>query len=65
MKHVHVLTALLCCLLCSGLQAKPSVRTERLLKEGWRFTRQDDASFSGLCDYSGLQQVTVPHDWAI
>ncbi|MCR5714362.1 MAG: DUF4982 domain-containing protein [Bacteroidales bacterium] len=65
MKHVHVLTALLCCLLWSGLQAKPAVRTEQLLKEGWRFTRQDDASFSGISDDSGWQQVTVPHDWAI
>ena len=42
------------------------VRTETLLEKGWKFTREDDSSFSGAdFDDSGWQSVTVPHDWAI
>lgn len=42
------------------------VRTERLLEKGWKFTREDNATFSATeCDDSKWQSVTVPHDWAI
>ena len=41
-------------------------RTERLLEKGWKFTREDNATFSATeCDDSKWQSVTVPHDWAI
>ncbi len=41
-------------------------RHEMLLKEGWRFTRNDDpAAVASDYDDSGWQKVTVPHDWAI
>lgn len=36
------------------------------LREGWRFTREDDASFSRIgYDDAKWQSVVVPHDWAI
>ena len=42
------------------------VRTEHLLEKGWKFTREDNATFSATeCDDSKWQSVTVPHDWAI
>lgn len=42
------------------------VRTEQLLERGWRFTREDDASFSEVeYDDSAWREVIVPHDWAI
>ncbi|MBR1406286.1 MAG: DUF4982 domain-containing protein [Bacteroidales bacterium] len=40
-------------------------RQETLLEKGWKFTRED-GDFSGVvCNDSGWQRVTVPHDWAI
>lgn len=42
---------------CVSLQTITAQRTERLLKEGWRFTRDTDTT--------QWQNVTVPHDWAI
>lgn len=36
------------------------------LREGWKFTREDSPSFSGVgYDDSKWQSVVVPHDWAI
>lgn len=41
-------------------------RTAVLLDEGWKFTREDDASFKEK-NYNDKkwQDVTIPHDWAI
>lgn len=41
-------------------------RTHKLLKEDWRFTRQDDPN-SMLPEYNDKkwQSVAIPHDWAI
>ena len=43
-----------------------SVRSERLLEKGWRFTRDDNPEFAAR-DFNDAawQTVTVPHDWAI
>lgn len=47
----------------TGLWAQ---RTEQQLKEGWRFTRQDDpTSMLPKFNDSKWQRVTIPHDWAI
>ncbi len=55
---------LLALLLPVGLNAQ--VRTTQTLEEGWKFTRNDDASYSATqCDDQKWQSVTVPHDWAI
>ena len=45
-------------------------RTERLLEDGWRFSREvpenGELKFvTPAYDDSGWQQVSVPHDWAI
>lgn len=46
--------------------AEAQVRSEQLLEQGWRFTRDDSPTFSLVeCDDSAWQQVTIPHDWAI
>ncbi|MBO8468100.1 MAG: beta-galactosidase, partial [Bacteroidetes bacterium] len=46
------------------MSAQP--RTEALLEKGWKFTRDDDKSYSAVqYDDSQWQNVTVPHDWAI
>lgn len=48
------------------LAANAQVRSERLLENGWKFTREDAAEFSKTgFDDSTWQDVTVPHDWAI
>ncbi len=42
------------------------VRNEILLDKGWKFTREDNESFSNPAyDDTKWQSVTVPHDWAI
>lgn len=42
------------------------VRNEILLKEGWKFTREDNLEFTvPAFDDHTWQSVTVPHDWAI
>ena len=63
MKRRFACTLALCAALSHQLQAQ---RSELLLEKGWRFTRQDQASFS-TPDYndSKWSRVTVPHDWAI
>ena len=49
-----------------SIVAEAQTRSEQLLEKGWRFTRDDVATFSSVdCDDSKWQQVTVPHDWAI
>ena len=62
MKRLSACTLALCAALSHQLQAQ---RSELLLEKGWRFTRQDQASFS-TPDYndSKWSRVTVPHDWA-
>ena len=41
-------------------------RTEVMLEEGWRFTREDDSRSAEVrFDDSDWQIVRVPHDWAI
>ena len=55
-------------LLTHALQAQN--RTERLLEDGWRFTREvpvnDEMKFvTAGYDDGDWQQVRVPHDWAI
>lgn len=46
------------------LMASP--RTTYLLRDGWRFTRTDDAEYANTdIDASHWEQVCVPHDWAI
>ncbi|MBB2147619.1 glycoside hydrolase family 2 TIM barrel-domain containing protein [Pedobacter gandavensis] len=41
-------------------------RSELLLEENWRFTREDQEGFTSVnYNDSKWQQVTVPHDWAI
>lgn len=43
-----------------------SVRMEKLLTDGWLFSREDNAGMEGISfDDTGWQSVTVPHDWAI
>ena len=53
-----------CC--AAVISENESVREERLLCDGWRFTREDSMSFA-RCDFddSSWESVTVPHDWAI
>ena len=42
------------------------VRVERLLEEGWKFTREDSTVFRDKeYDDDAWQSVRVPHDWAI
>lgn len=42
------------------------IRNEVLLKEGWKFTRDDNPEFIDPdFDDRAWQSVTVPHDWAI
>jgi len=56
-----VLVALLCC-----LHTMADGRHVQTFKEGWKFTRTDDAAASqAVYDDSRWQSVTVPHDWAI
>ncbi len=57
-------------ILCAALLALPfslwAQRSERTLEKGWKFTRDDNPSFSTPSfDDSKWQNVTVPHDWAI
>ncbi len=57
-------------ILCAALLAMPfslwAQRSERTLEKGWKFTREDNATFSSPSfDDSKWQNVTVPHDWAI
>ena len=60
------LTALTCCSLVAAQAQVQSVRSERLLDKGWRFTKGDVAE-AATVDYNDerWQQVVVPHDWAI
>lgn len=53
-------------LLLSPMMVFAAPRTETLLEKGWRFTREDNSSFS-TTDFvdNNWQQVRVPHDWAI
>ncbi len=57
-------------ILCAALLALPfslwAQRSERTLEKGWKFTRDDNPSFSSPSfDDSKWQNVTIPHDWAI
>jgi len=60
------LIALTCCSLVTAQAQVQSVRSERLLDKGWRFTKGDVAE-AATVDYNDekWQQVVVPHDWAI
>nr|WP_320058870.1 DUF4982 domain-containing protein [uncultured Bacteroides sp.] len=60
------LIALTCCSLVAAQAQVQSVRSERLLDKGWRFTKGDVAE-AATVDYNDekWQQVVVPHDWAI
>lgn len=41
-------------------------RSHIILEKGWKFTRQDDSTFSqSSMNDKNWQGVTVPHDWAI
>lgn len=60
MKKLLLMLALL------PLAALAQPRTERLLEQGWLFTREDAPEFArNDFDDSSWQAVTVPHDWAI
>ncbi len=66
MKFIRLTSAILSMALAlpQFLCAQP--RTETLLEKGWKFTRDDDKSYSAVqYDDSQWQNVTVPHDWAI
>lgn len=53
-------------LLGVAISAEAQVRTEQLLENGWRFTREDSAEFSAVeYNHTKWQSVTIPHDWAI
>lgn len=53
-------------LFCSVYAIEAQNRTELLLDKNWKFTRDDDATFSvANYDDSKWQNITVPHDWAI
>lgn len=60
------LIALTCCSLVAAQAQVQSLRSERLLDKGWRFTKGDVAEAAAV-DYNDerWQQVVVPHDWAI
>lgn len=60
MKKIYLVALLIVAALHS------EARTTTTFKEGWRFTRSDNASYK-LPDWndSAWQTVTVPHDWAI
>ncbi|WP_071146777.1 beta-galactosidase GalB [Bacteroides ihuae] len=60
------LIALTCCSLVVAQAQVQSVRSERLLDKGWRFTKGDVAE-AATVDYNDgkWQQVSIPHDWAI
>lgn len=71
-RRLLLLTALLS--LCSLAATSQTLLEKQLsgrrsvvpLREGWRFTREDDPSFATPeYDDSGWQEVRVPHDWAI
>ena len=41
-------------------------RKTYLLREGWRFIRQDNEAFADVqVDERKWERVSVPHDWAI
>ncbi len=66
MKFTRLTSAILTMALALPLCMSAQPRTETLLEKGWKFTRDDDRSFSSVqCDDSQWQNVTVPHDWAI
>ena len=56
----------LCALMfCVGTRAG-DVRTTCLLRDGWRFTHQDEEAFADVqVDERKWERVSVPHDWAI
>ncbi len=59
------LTILLLALFTVSASAQ-SHRTETVLSDGWRFSRQATIESTGMgFDDSAWQQVRVPHDWAI
>ncbi|MDR2810509.1 MAG: DUF4982 domain-containing protein [Tannerellaceae bacterium] len=64
MRKIGLLILLCCFVRLFTLSAQ--VRSEFLLEENWKFTREDnpDCVQSGFDD-SRWQSVTVPHDWAI
>lgn len=50
----------------TGLCLQAGERQEYMLKNGWRFTRTDEAAAKEVgFDDSQWQRVSVPHDWAI
>lgn len=57
----------LCCMVCLCVASVKAVpRTVYLLRDGWHFCRQDEASFAlPATDDSKWETVSVPHDWAI
>ena len=46
--------------------AEAQTRVQLTLKKGWKFSREDNASASGInFNDASWQSVEVPHDWAI
>lgn len=64
MRKITLLVALLA-FMSLGMVAQ-EVRTEQTFEKGWKFTREDQSSFSNVeFDDTEWQSVVVPHDWAI
>ena len=56
----------LCALMFSVGTRAGDVRTTCLLRDGWRFTHQDEEAFADVqVDERKWERVSVPHDWAI
>ena len=63
---MNIRRILLAALMLLPFTLTAQVRSERLLEKGWKFTREDAASFSTVgYDDSAWQTVRIPHDWAI
>ncbi len=60
------IVALMCSLFVVVQAQTKSVRSERLLDQGWRFTKGDVKGASTVkYNDDKWQQVVIPHDWAI
>lgn len=57
---------LVCALLAGSILSLQAQRTEQTLREGWRFSREDNPKAATTTyDDRRWQSVTIPHDWAI
>lgn len=57
---------LVCAIVMMALPAWAEEREVLRLREGWKFTREDNPSFKEVnYDATKWQSVVVPHDWAI